>query len=1026
MIHWSVERPAIVWSLSAALLLAGTVALLRLPIATRPQVELPRLEIAGFWPGAAPELIESYITAPVEDAVQGVRGVHQVKSTSADGAAQLTVELEPDANVELTRLAILERLELLRRALPAGATPLAVSNFVPDDLREEPLLTYVVSGPYTPGALARLVSREILPRLDAVPGIAGTSLQGGAAREVSATYDPSILRQLGLDPAALVSALGSARVVRPLGLSRRGPSERAVILKDQPARIEDLAELPVSGLGGSVFRLGDLASVRLDEDARDQFFRLNGQPALAISVARQPGADAIRTAATARAVMSSLAPSLPPGVTLNLFGDTSTELAGQLHDLLFRGGIAFLVVMVVLALALRQVQAVALVMASAAVAIAMTSLGLYLLHVPVNLLTLAGLGMGIGILVQNGVVVVERLRTEPDTIDGRSRAGERIAPAVLGSTLTTAIVLAPFLYLQGDTRAAFVPFAVAFALALASSVVTALVMVPALGRGARSHAARMRRFERVYAAALVVLLRRRWFTIATAIVVLGWLGWAFVAKVPKSSFGRWGDQRTVVSAALSFPRGSDPESLDRGMRDFERLATGFPGVERVESYGGRDGGWMQVIFAKADQFGPRPFELQEALTERALLIGGAQVSVTGRGPGFSAGYGGSGFATFRIKVLGYSYGGVEQLARDLQVRLERIPRVQSVDINAGSFGLGSEKSFSVVLAPDRAALARYGVTAQGFAAAVAREVQGAVGADRITLGDEELDLNLKAAGARERSLAELRDARVANQSGAPLRVGDLAAVDEREGLSQIEREDQQYVRIVSYGFRGPDKLARRTHEAFMKSITTPPGYQTGDDVFDWENDQSQKGLWMVFAVGVLLVVLSVALVFDSVWATVMVMLDLPLALGGVAAAFWMTHASFTREAAVGVILVVGLAVNHSILLVDAALEKRRAIGRSGRLSAAAVVAACRDRTGMIILVTATTLGSLVPLAIGSATDTLFGAIALATAGGVVSSTLGALLVLPALLLPVRRARPSTPRARPPLSAAPGGRSHPAA
>lgn len=1023
MIRWSADRPAIVWATSAALLLAGGVALVRLPVATRPQVELPRLEISSAWVGAAPELVESYITAPIEDAVQGVRGVHKVSSTSADGYASLTVELEPDADIELTRLSILERLELLRKDFPRGASPPAVSNYVPDDLREEPLLTWVVSGPYTPGALARIVEQQIKPRLDAVPGVSGSSLQGGAERRVSATYDPARLQQLGLTPQALVNALAVARVVRPVGLERSGPSELAVVLKDQPRRIEDLEELPVRGNGGLTFRLGDIASIRMDEDARDQFFRLNGEPAVAIYVARQAGADAIKTAAAVRAAMAGMAGKLPQGVTLSLFNDTSKELGKQLGDLFLRGAIAFAVVLLVLALTLRQVKAVALVMGSAAVAIAGTALGLYVLHVPVNMLTLAGLGMGIGILVQNGVVVVERLRTEPDTVEGRARASRRIAPAVLGSTLTTAVVLVPFLYLQGDTRAAFVPFAVAFALALFSSIVTALVMVPALGRGTRSHAARMPRFERIYAWILSRALRWRWATIVVAIGLLTWLGWGFVEKVPKSSFGFWGDQRTVVSADLSFPRGSDPESLDRGMRDFERLAVGYPGVERVESYGGRDGGTMRVTFAKADEFGPLPYQLQDELTQRALLIGGAQVSVSGRGPGFSAGYGGASFATFRIKVLGYSYAGVTQLAKDLQVRLERIPRVRSVDINAGSYGWGTEKAYSVILAPDRAALARNGITAQAFAGAVGREVQGPVGADRITLGDEELDLDLKAAGARERSLDQLRASFVPNPAGAPVRVGDLATVDEREGVSRIEREDQQYVRVVSYDFRGPDKLAQRTHDAFMKTIAVPPGYQVSDEVFDWQTDQSQQGLWLVFGVGLLLVVLSVALVFDSVWATAMVMLDLPLALGGVAAAFWLARASFTREAAVGVILVVGLAVNHSILLVDAALEKRRSaasadrrpggasessahapIRPSGRLSARAIVSACRDRAGMIILVTATTLGSLIPLAIGSATNTLFGAIALATAGGVIASTLGAMLVLPAILLPWRRAR----------------------
>src|SRR5690606_20351130 len=142
-----------------------------------------------------------------------------------------------------------------------------------------------------------------------------------------------------------------------------------------------------------------------------------------------------------------------------------------------------------------------------------------------------------------------------------------------------------------------------------------------------------------------------------------------------------------------------------------------------------------------------------------------------------------------------------------------------------------------------------------------------------------------------------------------IRVADVAEVGEVDGLAEIEREDQQYVRVLSYDFRGPQKLAERTHKAFMAAISVPKGYTVDDARFEWDNDDSAKGLYLVFGIGVVLVLLAVALVFDSVWATAMVFLSLPMAIGGVVAAFWITGTAFTREAAVGVILVVGLAVN---------------------------------------------------------------------------------------------------------------------
>ncbi len=1003
MISWSATRPAVVWAAAGALILAGWTAFTRLPFATRPFVELPRLTVSMNWSGASAELVEAHLGSPIEAAIQSVRGVRRIESESGEGYARLDIELEPTTRVQLSRLGILERLELLRPDFPPGATDLEVSNYVPAGLEEEPLMSYTVYGPYTAGTLQDLVNRQVEPRLAAVEGVSGVSSMGGALVGVSVAYRPERLRQLDVAPAALLEAMNGARVVEALGVQLAGASERRVVLRDTPGSLDDLAALPVRGPGQRVYRLDELATIRREEDNQGRLFRVNGEPAVMLRITRLPGADAIQTARSIRTTLAEVAGRLPPGVRFQVLADESLRLGEELSDLVRRGLIAFIAVLVVLLAMLQAPRAVAYVMVSVAVAVAGTTLGLYLLDIPANLLTLAGLGMGLGILVQNGVIVVDRFRTVPDTARARAEASRRITPAVLGSTLTTAVVLLPFLYLQGDARAAFTPFAVSFALGLGWSVVTSVVMLPAIGRAHGMHAVRWRRAERAYRQIMVGLLRWRRVTIAGTLLLLVGLGWVFAVKVPRSSFSGWWGQRTTLAARVDFPSGSDPSMVDQALREFERLAAGVPGVERVEAQGSPDGGMVRVVFEDAAARTALPYQMQDAFTERASLIGGASVSVQGLGPGFSSGGAAGGMQSFRLKILGYSFAGVEQLALDLKARLERIPRVREVDINAAGFWFGGDRARDVTLTPSRDRLAGFGLTSRDFADAVTREIGGAVGRQRLLLGDEDLWLSLKTAGARERTLDQLREAQLPNAAGAPVRVADVADLSEREALSRISREDQQYVRILSYDFRGPAKLANRTHEAFMRSISVPAGYTVSDEYFGWIDDQSQQGLWLVFAVGLALVVLSVAMVFDSAWGAAMVFLSLPIALAGVVAAFWATGAAFTREAAVGVILVIGLAVNQAILLVDGVLSRSgtSAAGRVRR-DPAAVLAACRDRAGMIMLVTFTTLASLIPLAIGTDVDDLFGAIALATAGGTVFGTIGAMLLLPPMLVRERR------------------------
>lgn len=1002
MILWSVRRPAIVWATAASLVLAGVVALKRLPIASKPYVELPHLQISMSWPGASAELVETYLGSPIESAIQSVRGVHKIGSESSESRLSLDIQLEPKTDVQLARLAMLERLELLRKDFPPGAVGLRVGNYVPEGLDEEPLVEVTVYGPYTPGTLQELIERQVNPRLSAVPGVAAVDEFGGAVVGVSVAYQPERLRQLGVDPSALQEALATARVVQALGLEASGSTQRMVVLRDTPGDLHALEELPVRGAGNMVHTLGSLATIRREEDTQDAFFRVNAEPAVIVRVARLPTADAVKTAREVRRTLDEIRPTLPTGIRFQVLQDESIRLGTQLDDLAKRGSIAFAAVLIVLAITLRAPRAVGLVLASAAVAIAGTTLGLYLLHIPANLLTLAGLGMGIGILVQNGLVVVNRLRTAPDTIEGRASAARRITPALIGSTFTTAVVLFPFLYLQGDTRAAFLPFATAFAMALAWSIPTALLMIPALGQGHDSHKIGWPRLRRLYLHVTLRLVRWRWVTITATLLMLVGLGYVFAVKVPRSSFSGWWGQRTRLNASVYFPGGSDPSSVDQSLRELERIVVNRPGVEMVQAQGGADYASMTVVFDDAAAMTAIPLALQEEVTARAALIGGASVNVSGRGPGFSNGGGSGGIASFRVKILGYSFTGVEQVALDLKARLERIPRVRSVDINAAGFWGGRERAADVTLMPNRSALAGHGLTVQQFAGAVMREVGGAAGRQRMELGDEEVFVTLKTAGSRTRTLDQLREALVPNDRKQPLRVADLADVGEREALSRISRENQQYVRVLSYEFRGPTKLANRTHEAFMKSISVQPGYTVSDEYFGWQDDQSQKGLWLVFAIGVTLVVLTVAMVFDSIWAAAMVFLSIPLALAGVVIAFWATHSAFTREAAVGVILVIGLAVHQSILLVDSVLGPRGGENRETNRSGARIMAACRDRVGMIMLITLTTLASPLPLALGAGADDLFGAIALAMAGGTIAGTLGALFLLPPMLVRRRR------------------------
>lgn len=1008
-------RPAAVWAVAIAISIAGAMAATRLPLAARTTVEVPRLMVNATWNGASAEVVEMYVTAPLESAIHGVRGVRRTDSESRDNSMSITVELGEGTDIPIARLGILERIERLRAELPPGVSPVRVSNFAPEGLEELPLLQVDVSGPYTPGTLQQLLDDVVVPQLAAVEGVSSVRSMGGNTRGIAVTYDPATLRRVGVAPGQLVNALTTAGARVPLGTDA---GQRSAVLTPDATSLNAVRALPVTmtadGMGAPL-TVGDIATVRADEESDGRFFRIDGNPAVALFVDRASGADAMRTSAAVRAVLDAVQRKTLRGTTFRVRQDSSEDIAKTVADLARRGLVAVCAVVLLLWGATRAWRMTVAVIVSTIVAILATALTLYLLEIPANVLTLAGLGMGFGVLVQNAVVVASTVRAV-------------VAP-VLASTLTTAVVLLPFLYLQGDARAAFVPFAAAFLAALGWSVVTALVLVPvvlpaglptrhALRYTSRQTASRgvVRTSAHHIAPAFAKRMRRtllrvghgvlRYRAIALCMVLAAFAGtaWTFIAHVPRSSWGGFGEQRTTLSVSLSFPRGSDPETLNAAMRDFESLLRDRPEVEHVAVQGSLTSATLQALFSREGERSMAPLELEELLTQRALLVGGAAVSVRGSGPGFSGGSSAVSIVANRVRVLGYSYEGTGRLAEDLVQRLEQIPRVRNVTVTAGR-GWGADRGAAISLLPDREAMRRAQVSARDVASAIAREVRGPVGRFTLDIDGEELPVTVKSTGARDRSVDELQDAMLPTPSGVPLRLADVVRTDERETPAVIAREDQQYVRQVNYDFRGPARLAQRTHAAFFDAITVPAGYVVEDAArVAATDDESSRGLWLVFAVGVLLVVITAAVVFDSAWGALLVLGSLPAALAGVALAFRVTGAAFGREAAVGVILVVGLAVNQAILVIDRAVRRRRArvaLGLASRLSHGEVVRCVAERSGVVVLVGAVSLASLIPLAIGTSATTLFGAIALATVGGTVLGTVGALCVTP-LLIPARR------------------------
>ncbi|HKP75487.1 MAG TPA: efflux RND transporter permease subunit [Longimicrobiaceae bacterium] len=1041
MIRFSIRRPVAVGMGYLGLALLGVVSWLKMPVELLPETELPRLRISTTWRGASPETTEAFLTSPIEAAVQQVRGVAKVESVSEErngaGVSTVDVQFARGTDMDFTRLDLSERLAALEDQLPRGATHPQVEQYVPAEFQKQrkPFLLYTITGPYTVEALRRHVDDDIAPDLRQLAGVADVRAWGGRERVLEVELDQNRVLALGLDPEQVRARVQALDYVREAGAVRQGGMLFTVAIRERPRTVAEVRRTPLLTDHGRLVRLEDVAVVRDTWDQPSSLYRIDGQPAVSFQAYKEAGTNVVQVAHRVKARLAATRASRLPGTRLILDDDESEAVRTQLTDLRWRALTSALIVFVVLFAFLRSFRSAAIVFSSIAFAVLITFNLIYFGGLTLNVLTLMGLAMGFGVVIDNAVVVLEniyrRARPGEDPAAAAERGAKEVVLAVLAATATNVIVFVPFVYLQGEVRLFYVPLAIVVGLTNLASLVAAFSFTPALAaRMLRVRALGIHRsadagppwYTRAYAAMVGFTLRRPWIAVAIPVVLLAGSGWLFQKYVTRGTVWRpWWDEESYIRISVEQPRGEELANTDGLARQFERRLAAMPEVARFTTRVYPQAAEIRVDFPDSLQTTSIPLAIKEQMEAYSHLFGGTQVQVTGYGPSF---YGGGGSPpNYSIRVLGYNYEEVRAIAEDLGERLKRFSRIQDVDTNANGQWFVHDRATEVAVRIDRARLAMHSLSARD----VVRRVAAAVGQDErrnfLRVGDEELLFSVALSGSETLDVERLRELTIPAPSGEPVRLDEVATVGEREVLSRILREDQQYQRTVAYEFRGPPKLGDRVQDAVLRSTRVPAGYQlVGREEWHW-SDEEKGQIYGVLAVSLVLVFMVCAGLFESLRQPLCVLLTVPMALIGVFMVYFFTNASFTREAFIGVIMMGGVVVNNAVLLIDRVNQVRR---HDGLPLHDAIVQGTLERVRPILMTSAVTIIGLLPLVLFSkaADANIWNALGFSLLGGLSSSTLLVLTVTPALYLlfergPERRRLARAARAAAaPASAAP--------
>jgi HAE1 family hydrophobic/amphiphilic exporter-1 len=1031
VIDLSIKRPVATASIYIALVALGVYSFRLIPVELLPDVDYPRLTVRASWGGASPEAMEAFVTAPLEAAAQQIRGVRKITSTSrADqqgtgSSAEIDIEFDRDTRMDFAQLDLSERFASLREELPPGVYP-RIEPYVPREFSEEEqlFLSFQLRGPYTFSRLTEIAEEEIRPALTGVDGIAAVVVWGDEDREVSVELDRDRLEALGLRPEDVERRIRDLATLRAPGSLVLEGQQVSLAVRTRVGHVSELEDLVILQRPEGPVRLRDIGKVREQTADPAGYYRINGQPTISIFVSRESGTNAVRVADAVKEAIEPLKTGLPPGVMLEPDIDQSEEIEKQLTDLRLRAIAAAIVIFLVLTLFLRSLSAVLVVFATIGFSVLIAVNLLYIGGLSLNVLTLAGLAWGFGLIVDNGIVVLENVERHSHLGKTGKQAAldgaRQVVLPVIAATATTAIVLVPFLFLQGELRIYYLPLGYAVGFSIVASLFVAFTFVPTMasrishwrgrvfgvpdgdGQGTNEETdpdvsrpdpsgRTAPYYIRGYRSVLGFALDHPLLLTAVCAAVLSGSWYLFDKHVTRgvrwSAF--WG-QDTFIRVNIRFARGAGLDRADELARAFEAKIAALPEVERFEARVRPQFASLRITFPKELEQTQVPVAIKEQMVAYSYQFSGAEVRVYGFGPSFYGG--GSSPPNYSLKILGYNYLEVRRLGEDLAERLKRFSRIQDVDPNASGQWFERDKEFEYFLTVDREALGFHDLSVQELLSYVSSNLPS----DRprtqvLRVGAEELPYSVKLAGYRDFDLLDMNRLRVPTPGGSEVRLADVATVERRDVLSRILREDQQYQRTVAWEFRGPRKLGDLIRDAVVDATVLPPGYKIEeDDRWRWSEEEKLQ-VYLALGFAVLLIYMVTAALFESLAAPFVVLLTLPLALIGVFLIFFYADATFTRTAYIGTIMMAGIVVNNAILIVYHIGELRQRLP-----TREAILQGTLERVRPILMTTFTTVFGLLPLVLfaTSQDENIWNSLALATIGGLISSTVFVLVAIP--------------------------------
>ncbi|MGF1543834.1 MAG: efflux RND transporter permease subunit [Parvularculaceae bacterium] len=992
-----IRRPILAAVFSLLIVIAGLAALLGVEVRELPNVDQPVVSVRAEYPGASPETIDAELTAILEGAVAQVDGVQSISSQSRFGRADVTAAFSNAVDLDIAATDVKNAVAAVTRELPEDAEDPVV---IKADADASPILRLAIAAEGVSDAdVARLVDDVIVPRVQAVQGVALADPYGGRREVIRVRVFPASLAARGFGVADVVDLLARSAQSAASGRVRNDAQEILIRTETRATTPEEVANLRLD----AATRLGDVAAVEWGFEDAGTTLRGDGATGVGIGVARQAQSNTVLVAARVKDVVEELNRDLPAGVSVFVTTDDSVFINRAIEEVAQSLVASTLIVVLIIFLFLGSARATLIPAVTIPIALLGTVAALWLAGFSINLLTLLALVMATGLVVDDAIVVTEnvsRWRTKGAGPRAAAAIGAReIVFAVLSTTATLAAVFAPISFLPGQAGSLFAEFGFVLAFAVIVSSFVALTLCPMLTvklaskdapdakpRGAQAALnAFGSRLARLYGAILRFFLRLPIIPIAASLVfAAGAVG--LYAAAPRELTPS--EDRGRLFAFMTAPPGASLLYLDTKALEIEDRLNALveegsgTSVISINGLGGSTRSFLVVRLADWDERA----QSEQALTARArrMIADVPGVNVFFRG-GNSLGIRGGGQG-LQFAVVGDDFAAAAAAAEAMRAALEQSPAFASARLD---FDVSQPQANVRV---DREAATLIGASVDDVGTTIAA-MSDEVRAAQVFIGDDAVDVMVSGAGEVVNDTTDLEGVFVPTEGGAVVPLSSLASIEEEATAATLTREQRRRAVPVSANPADGVTLGEAIVEMRRVARDVLPGNLSVALLGEARDvEASAQATNLVFGFAALIVFLVLAAQFESFVSAAIIMATVPFGLAAAVYAIVLTGGSLNYYSQIGLVMLIGIMAKNGILIVEFANQMR---DQGASVREAAEGAAMTRLRPVAMTAISTLLGGL-PLILAAGA----GAESRAALGWVVVGGLGFATVFTLFLTPV--------------------------